>query len=338
MTLTLLAGEARPARRLLSEARALVEPAHRAAVDRLPAPMRLIAGYHVGWWDAEGRPSDRVGKAVRPALVLAAARAVGAEPRAAVPEAVAVELVHDFSLLHDDVMDGDLTRRHRPSAWSLFGVGEAILAGDMLAALACDLLAGRPGLSTLTGAVLDLCAGQSADLIFERRAAVGVQECLEMAAGKTGALLACACRLGALAGGGDEARVRSLTEFGRHLGLAFQLVDDLLGIWGDPATTGKPAGADLARRKKSLPVVAALGSESAAAHRLAELYAREDDGDPATLSRLAGLVEDAGGRAWAQAEADRRMRAATRCLAEAAAGTDGGDLAALAAMITHRDR
>jgi len=339
MAPTLLAGEARPSQRMLSEARALVEPAHRVAVERLPAPMRHIAGYHVGWWDAEGRPSDTAGKSVRPALVLAAARAVAGDPACAVPEAVAVELVHDFSLLHDDVMDGDLTRRHRPSAWSLFGVGEAILAGDMLVALACDLLAGRPGLSTLTGTVLELCAGQAADLAFEQRAEVGVAECVAMAAGKTGALLACACRLGALAGGADEAQARALTDFGRHLGLAFQLVDDLLGIWGDPVTTGKPAGADLARRKKSLPVVAALSSGTAAADRLARLYGREDDGDPAILACLAGLVEDAGGRAWAQAEADRRMQAAMECLAEAAPECPGsGDLAALAAMITRRDR
>ena len=339
MTLTLLAGESRPTQRMLSETRALVEPAHRAAVDRLPAPMRHIVGYHVGWWDAEGLPSDAAGKAVRPALVIAAARAVGADPGCAVPEAVAVELVHDFSLLHDDVMDGDLTRRHRPSAWALFGVGEAILAGDMLVSLACDLLAGRPGLSTLTGAVLDLCAGQAADLAFEQRAQVSVAECLAMAAGKTGALLACACRLGALAGGADEARARALTEFGRHLGLAFQLVDDLLGIWGDPETTGKPAGADLARRKKSLPVVAALSSGTPAANRLARLYGRADDGDPASLALLADLVEDAGGRAWAQAEADRRMQAAMDCLAQGVGeGPESSGLAALAAMITRRDR
>ena len=339
MAVSVVAGGARTTGRQLSEARLLVEPAHRAAIDRLPGRMRHLAGYHVGWWDAEGRPGGGGGKAVRPALALAAARAVGGEPVEAVPEAVAVELVHDFSLLHDDVMDGDLTRRHRPTAWSLFGVAEAILAGDMLLALACDLLAARPGRGALAGAVLDLCAGQCDDLAFEQRSDVGVQECMEMAAGKTAALLACACRLGALAGGADEDRAELLAGFGRHLGLAFQLVDDLLGIWGDTEATGKPAGADLARRKKSLPVVAALSGGTPAADQLRRLYEREDDGDPATLDRLAGLIEDAGGRAWAKAEADRQVEAAMTCLAEAApAGPGAGDLAALAAMITRRDR
>jgi geranylgeranyl diphosphate synthase, type I len=337
MTVTAQDAQIRTARQVLSDARALVEPAHRAAVDRLPGPLRHLVGYHVGWWDAEGRQHGTGGKAMRPALVLAAARAVGGEQADAVPEAVAVELVHDFSLLHDDVMDGDLTRRHRPSAWALFGVAQAILAGDALVALACDLLADRAWQGALPGTVLELCAGQSADMAFEQRADVGLEEAVAMAAGKTGALLACACRLGALAGGADREQAGLLADFGADVGLAFQLVDDVLGIWGDPAVTGKPAGADLAGRKKSLPVVAALTSRTSAAEHLGRLYAREDDGDPATVARLAALVEEAGGRAWATAEAERRMRSALRCLGEAVAAPAAADLTALAHLIAGRD-
>ena len=195
-------------------------------------------------------------------------------------EAVAVELVHDFLLLHDDIIDGDPTRRHRAAAWWVFGVGRAIIAGDTLLSLASHVLAERPGLRVLTTAQLDLCAGQSADMAFEQRADVGVAECVAMAECKTAALLACACELGALAGGGDARQCRLLAELGRRLGLAFQLADDLLGIWGDPAVTGKPRSSDLANRKKSLPVVAALTSGTVSGDHLAllqrdELFATE---------------------------------------------------------------
>jgi geranylgeranyl diphosphate synthase, type I len=251
--------------------------------------------------------------------------------------------VHDFSLLHDDIIDGDLTRRHRPSAWSVFGVSEAILAGDMLVSLAADLLAGRPCVKVLTGAVLNLCAGQAADMAFGQRADVGIEECAAMAAGKTGALLACASELGALAGGGDARQAALLAEFGRHLGMAFQLVDDLLGIWGDPTLTGKPAQSDLASRKKSLPVVAALTSGTTAGDHLARLYHHDCNGGHTALTHtalthIAGLIEESGARSWAQTEADRHLGKALACLNQAVPDESGTtDLTALAHLITRRD-
>jgi geranylgeranyl diphosphate synthase, type I len=338
MTVTSVAGRARTVQHMLAEARMLVEPAHRAAVDRLPDLMRHIAGYHAGWWDARGQPTANHGKSVRPALVLATAAAVGGRPADAVAQAVTVELVHDFSLLHDDIIDGDLTRRHRPSAWSVFGVSEAILAGDMLMSLAADLLAGRPCVKVLTRAVLDLCTGQAADMAFGQRADVGVEECAAMAAGKTGALLACAGELGALAGGGDARQAALLAQFGHHLGMAFQLVDDLLGIWGDPALTGKPAQSDLASRKKSLPVVAALTSGTPAGDRLARLYHHDCNGGHTALTRIADLIEESGARSWAQTEADRHLGLALDCLTRAVPDESGtADLTALAHLIARRD-
>lgn len=333
------------AREVLAWGRDLVDPALRAAVDRLPASMRRIAGYHFGWCDEHGRKArEDGGKAIRPALVLLAAEAVGGVPARAVPAAVAVELVHNFSLLHDDVMDGDDTRRHRQTAWSVFGVSAAILAGDALLTLALDVLAdsGHPaaqeGMRMLSAAVLDLLDGQSADVAFEARADVGLPECLSMAQGKTGALLGCACALGASFGAGSPEQVEHLRGFGQHLGLAFQHVDDLLGVWGDPAVTGKPIHVDLARRKKSLPVVAALTSGTPAGRELAALYQREQPLSGTDLARAAELIEIAGGRAWAQSRADDLLAQALRLLWSAGpTARAAGELVALARLATRRD-
>lgn len=332
---------------VLEWSRGLVQPALRAAVGRLPASMERVAGYHFGWYDEHGRPAEVVdtgGKSVRPALVLLAARAVGGSAAAAVPAACAAELVHNFTLLHDDVMDGDSTRRHRPASWSVFGASTAILAGDALLTLAFDVLAGTgrddlaAELRLLTSVLYELVDGQSADLAFERRADVALLECVHMAAGKTGSLLGGACGLGALAGGGERAQVEALRGFGQHLGLAFQYVDDLLGIWGDPATTGKPARSDLVNRKKSLPVVATLTSGTPLGEELAELYHREGRLSANELARAAELIEAAGGRAWAEDQAREHHAQALACLRDA--GLDqaaAADLGVLAAIVVARD-
>lgn len=256
----------------LERTRTLVYPELRAAVESLPRAMRRIGLYHFGWQHADGTPAaGNAGKAIRPALVLAAAAALGgpAARAAAVRAAAAVELVHNFTLLHDDLMDRDTTRRHRPTAWTVFGDTDAILAGDALQALALRLLAedphpaSVPAAARLAACVVELCEGQHADTDLEQRApdAVTLDEVLAMAEAKTGALLGCACALGALYAGAGAEEVAALDGFGRQAGLAFQLIDDVIGIWGDPRHTGKPVGADLAARKKSLPVVAALTSE-----------------------------------------------------------------------------
>ena len=326
---------ARNATLLLSETRQLTSAAHRAAVDSLPVAMRHMAGYHAGWWDADGNAASTAGKAIRPAFALACTRAADGSDDAAIPAAVAVELVHDFSLLHDDVMDGDLTRRHKPAAWTVFGTGQAILVGDALLTVALEQLPDPAAIRVLTAAVRDLCAGQSADVAFEDRSDVDVAQCLAMVEGKTGALLGAACQLGAMAAGLTAAESESYRLFGRELGLAFQLVDDLLGIWGDPAVTGKPAGNDLAARKKSLPVVFALSSDTPAGVSLARVYAAAGNLD---VPRAAALVEEAGGRAWAQSEADRRTAAALQALTTAAPTPAGAaDLHTLASLITRRE-
>jgi len=334
----------RTAREVLAWSRVTVDPALRTAVDSLPTAMRLVSGYHFGWWDERGRATeaDR-GKAIRPALVMLGAAAVGDSTAAAVPAAVAIELVHNFSLLHDDVMDGDTTRRHRPTAWSVFGTSAAILAGDALLTLALDVLAatGGPvasdGLRMLSAAVQDLVAGQSADTEFEKRAEVEVPECVRMAEHKTGALLGCAAALGGLFGGGSPRQVDLLRGFGMRLGLAFQFVDDLLGIWGDPAATGKPVHSDLRNRKKSLPVVVALASDTPAGLELRSLYSRDAELSGADLARAAELVELAGGRAWCREQADDLLAEARRHLGDAGlTPRAAAELDALATHATHR--
>ncbi|MEU7008248.1 family 2 encapsulin nanocompartment cargo protein polyprenyl transferase [Streptomyces sp. NPDC046332] len=332
---------------LLDQTRSVVDPQLRTTIEALPGFIRRVAMYHFGWEQADGSPADgQAGKAIRPALVLAAARALGGDPAAAVRAAAAVELAHNFSLLHDDIVDEDPTRRHRPTAWTVFGIPEALIAGDAVLALALRLIAedGHPAAAAasarLAACVIELCAGQQMDCAFERRAPheITLDECVAMATAKTGALLGCACALGALYAGAGEEEVAAMDAFGREAGLAFQLIDDLIGIWGDPERTGKPAGADLVARKKSLPVVAALASGTAAGEELAELYSLKEL-DALAVRAAADAVERAGGRDWAQAQAADRMARAVQQLSRAVPDlAAAGDLLALAEFVTRRTR
>lgn len=329
----------------LRRARELTEPGLRKALDRLPEPVRTAARYHFGWLDAQGNPADGAwGKGLRPALVLASAQAVGAGSERSTPAAVSVELVHNFSLVHDDLMDNDATRRGRPSVWSVHGSAQAVLTGDALLVLAiAEFAAQEPTLSSaavreLTGVLLELVGGQGADLAFEHRSDVDLDECLRMSAGKTAALLAGACALGALSAGAEDEQVAALRRFGHHLGLAFQIVDDVLGIWGDASAFGKPVGADIAARKKSYPVVAALSSGTPAGRRLAGLYRAEEPLTGAQVQHAARLIEEAGGRESAVRRARAECAAARDQLSGAVPreGTGARALLALSDLVTDR--
>ncbi|WP_372514426.1 polyprenyl synthetase family protein [Streptomyces fragilis] len=319
---------------LLERGRTLATPVLRAAVERLAPPMDTVAAYHFGWIDAAGnQAAGDGGKAVRPALAVMSAEAAGADPEVGVPGAVAVELVHNFSLLHDDLMDGDEQRRHRDTVWKVHGPAQAILVGDALFALANEVLlelgtveAGRATrrLTTASRALID---GQAQDISYEHRERVTVDECLEMEGNKTGALLACACSIGAVLGGADDRTADALERYGYHLGLAFQAVDDLLGIWGDPESTGKQTWSDLRQRKKSLPVVAALAAGGPASEKLGAILAADaktadlrpadfEDFSEEEFASRAALIEEAGGRTWTADEARRQHAIAVRALDE----------------------
>lgn len=310
----------RTAPRGLAAARRLVDPPLVSAVGRLCPEGRLLCGYHFGWNDARGRGvAARGGKALRPALAFLSARAARARPQDALAGAMAVELVHNWSILHDDVIDRDERRRHQPTAWTVFGQGRAILAGDALLTVASQVLLEAPSphrieaLRRLNSAVLELLQGQQADLSFQHRLEVSVAECLDMSAAKTAALMSCSTAIGALLAGAPSRLVDSLASFGRHLGLAFQAADDLLGTWGEPATTGKPIGNDLRQKKKTLPVVFTLAGDDPDREQLRSILSRERVGE-AEVAQATELLERSGARRWVTDLVEREVALALRAL------------------------
>jgi geranylgeranyl diphosphate synthase, type I len=310
-----MAPETRDAERVLHKTRALVDERLRLAAQKLPTLAQEITSYHFGWEDAVPRP----GKAFRPALALLCAEAAGGDARAALPAAVAVELVHNSSLLYDDVLDADPLRRQRPAGWKVFGPKAAIVTGGLLMTLAFDVLAtdasgANDSAGIFSDALLHLGAGQLMDVDAERHSETDMRACLAMSRAKTGALIGCACALGAARGGGTAQQIGDFREFGEHLGLAFQLVDDIAGIWGDPAQSGKQARSDLRNRKKSPPVVAALTSSTSAGRELAALYEQSEPLTDSDLDRAAHLIDAAGGRSAAREVFDESLARALRHL------------------------
>ncbi|MEV0702259.1 polyprenyl synthetase family protein [Saccharopolyspora sp. NPDC050389] len=310
----LLAGASR-------RARELTEPLLRDAVERLGPSLAGIGAYHFRW---HSRDPAATGKAIRPTLALLAAEAVGAAPSDALPAAAAVELVHNFSLIHDDLIDGDVLRRGQPAVWKEHGVSAAILLGDALHSEAFEILLGRGGPSgaaaaaRLAAAMREVVVGQVEDIRFTERPwtgeqAVSVAEYQAMAEAKTGALLGFSTSAGALMAGADASTVECFDRLGRHLGLAFQCTDDVLGIWGDPAATGKPVLGDLREGKKTLPIIAALAADVPASARLVSLVGAETRTE-SDLRLAAELIEEAGGREFAEREAMRHLTGVTDCL------------------------
>jgi len=251
---------------ILYRYRSAIEGAIREALPTGDAPLDEMIRYQFGW-----TPDGLVGlgKCLRPALCLLACESLGGDIERALPVAISVEMVHNFSLIHDDIEDGDLMRHHRPAVWHQYGRGPAIAAGTALWTLAYQTLttARDKGLPTervlaarrlLNDACTEMVEGQDRDISFETRTDVTLAEYLEMIGGKTAALLSASLALGALCAGAEPLEQERFANFGRELGISFQIRDDILGIWGEGSATGKPVGADIARRKKTLPVVHAF--------------------------------------------------------------------------------
>lgn len=304
---------------ILARAGGIVEPGLRKAVESLEPHLRTPAEYQFGWVEADGTPSaGSGGKGVRPALAVLGAEAVGGEAAAAIPGAVALELIHNFSLIHDDIMDGDRMRRHRRTVWDVYGVGDAIIVGDALHTLAFEVLLDGAGptqlvaVGRLTDAVGALIAGQAQDSALDKASDTTLAACTTMAANKTGALLAQSVAIGAVLAGGRTDVVTALHRFGAELGLSFQAIDDVLGIWGDPDVTGKPTGSDLRQRKKSMPVALAFDVGGALAVELRAAF-QEDIGD-ADVARLAASLERGGMRQRIEEVARAHLAAALACL------------------------
>jgi geranylgeranyl diphosphate synthase, type I len=266
--------------------------------------------YQLGWRDEQLAPTNAAsGKLLRPYAVLLACRAAGGDMRHALPLAAGIQLVHDFSLIHDDIEDQSETRRGRPTVWKLWGLAQGINAGDGLLIVAHLALhrmaeAGVPAeialevIRRFDQTTLTVCEGQFLDLRYESNLSIGEADYLSMISRKTAALVAAACGLGAIVGGADAATSTALFDFGQNLGLAFQIQDDVLGIWGDPVVIGKPAAADLYRRKLSLPVIHALrGAEEREV--LAQLYRKESTSDE-DVRRMLGILDQAGARDYTE--------------------------------------
>ncbi len=287
-----------------------------------------IMNYHLGWLDAALRPvSAPAGKRIRPMLCLLACAAAGGDPHRALPAAAGLELLHNFSLLHDDIEDNSPTRRHRPTAWTIFGMPLTCNAGDGMFSLAHlafyrMLDRGVPVATVVTalqrfdGMCLALTEGQFLDMSFEKRLEVTPTDYFRMIAGKTGALLAVAPEIGALAAGASPERAACYRRYGTALGRAFQLQDDILGVWGDEAATGKSAASDILSKKKTLPVILAL-AHPVVGPRMAALY-RGPAFTPADVPAILALLEEAGARTQVEAEVRRATAEAHAALALAA--------------------
>ncbi len=291
----------------------MVTPILHQAVTRFDDRLRPMVAHHFGWPSSDLPTATTSGKMVRATLTVLTGECFTSDAEAisrVTAAGAAVEMIHNFSLIHDDVMDGDKERRGRPAVWHEYGIPAAILTGDLLLAQAPLMLDGPwaadpRATRLLAEAVARLAAGQMADLSLEGRPEASPDEALAVAADKTGALLACACELGALLAGASEEAIRRFSRFGLRLGLAFQIADDILGIWGDPRRTGKPVGSDLRSRKGSFPVTAALASDTPEAAELARFYADEGPVGEDEARRATDLVTRAGGWTRAVREIER---------------------------------
>jgi geranylgeranyl diphosphate synthase type I len=252
-------------------------------------PLYGMVRYHLGWSNRafEAAQFD-AGKRIRPFICMHACAAVAGDPEAAVSVAAAIEILHNFTLVHDDIQDRSATRRHRPTVWSLWGESQAINVGDAMFALGQlallrlldrEILLARlaPVIRGYNDVALRIVEGQVLDLGFENRWDITVDEYLEMIRGKSAAIVAYAAWSGATLGGAELATAERFRAFGEALGLGFQVRDDVLGIWGETAITGKRKGDDIRRRKKSLPIITlAAAAAPNEVERLRSIYSRPE--------------------------------------------------------------
>jgi len=278
---------------------AIEKELHRA-LDQLEDPQTIplqdMLTYHMGW-TGEGAGPEAQGKRLRPLILLLVCSAAGGDWKTALPAASCVELVHNFSLVHDDIQDHSDMRRGRPTVWSKWGAAQAINAGDALFILAhMSLLDLRQKYSAekvleagkiINAACLALSSGQFMDIAFEKQKELSIEDYWPMVSGKTAALLsACTC-MGAILGGANKTSQEAYRNFGHYLGLAFQVQDDYLGIWGDSALTGKSVESDLITGKKTLPVLLGLVKKGAFSRRWLDTAEIRPDEVPALADQLA---------------------------------------------------
>lgn len=336
-----------------------VQAEMRAAFPDVDLPIYDMARYALGWLDQQGNPASASGKGARAALTMLGAETVSEHPdalRRATAGAAAVEIVHNFSLVHDDVQDGDIERRGRATVWRVWGVAQAINTGDLMreladAALRRALLYGASpaavleAIRRLNRATMLMIEGQYLDLTFEQRTDVTVDEYLAMVERKTGAMMGVSLAIGATLAGASSAQADALDRAGRRLGRCFQMRDDWLGIWADPDALGKPTDADIRRRKKSYPILYALGNASTDARRtLMDIYQpdlRSDSSDlpDEQVDWVHNLLGEIGADDATEQAARREYEAFRLDLSSANPRVEAvDDLEALALFTLERDR
>jgi geranylgeranyl diphosphate synthase type I len=313
--------------------------------ERAPAAYYGMMQYHMGWLDEELQPITlNSGKRIRPIACLLSCAAAGGAWERALPAGSAIEILHNFSLVHDDIEDASPTRRGRPTVYALWGEPQAINAGDgmfTVAHLAMSRLLERGveppiivrALRRFDETALRLTEGQFLDMDFETRDGVEVDEYLEMITGKTAVLLSLSSELGALIAGASPQTVAHYAALGLNLGLAFQVIDDILGIWGDESKTGKSASTDIITKKKTLPVLYGLQQSPA----LRELY-KTSGADDHFVTAVVSILDSVNARDFAEAQAAQYShRALTHLEAAKPQGAAGEALQQLAHMLLQRD-
>ena len=305
---------------VLERYRTEVNEEMQAVLAQRTSPLYDMLRYHLGWVNEQGRSSgEGGGKALRSTLCLLACEAVSGDYRIALPVAASLELIHNFSLIHDDIEDQSSQRRQRPTVWWLWGVPQAINAGDAMYALARLALLRledkgiAPAKILRAARILDetclrLCQGQYLDISYQDRLDITVEAYLEMIGGKTASLIESALRIGALLGTDDEGAIERLQRCGRKLGLAFQMRDDVLGIWGTEETTGKSSLTDIQEKKKTLPIIYALEKATGQARAQLERIYSKASMEPEDVVVVRGILDAVGAQAYAQGKAEECYR------------------------------
>jgi len=283
--------------------------------------------YYMGWVDENGRPHEAMeGKALRPTLCLFACEAVGGALEMAMPSAVALEFIHNFSLIHDDIQDRDEIRHNRKTLWAVWGDPKALMAGNVLRVVADECLhqlldsgldydrALAAG-TLLTEAYLEMIEGQYLDLQFEGRHDISMSDYLNMISRKTGALIRCSLNLGAVIGAQAQGVRDAFKESGRAMGYVFQIIDDVLGVWGDEETTGKPVGADIRRKKNSYPVVYTMGTAKDKDQKMLNEIYEKDELDDSDVDSVLAVMDRLDVKNQAQQEAEKYANVALESLA-----------------------
>ena len=297
---------------VLSAYQQLIQDSMQDAYRKAQAEVYLSHRYYLGWTDALGTPAPNAirGKAFRPSLALEACKAVNGNIERTLPAAIALELVHNFSTIHDDLQDRDEERHSRATVWKVWGESAAIVsgiamlkvaegAGRSLESAGVERTVALEAQRAITEATFQMIEGQHLDILFESRATVTVEEYLDMIARKTGALIECSAFVGALTGPTtiDRHMCNELRKVGYGLGRMFQIRDDVLGVWGG-AETGKPVGADIRRKKKALPAIHLLNhSNGAAQATVLTIYQKPEPSDEDIATALT-IMKQLGTKQW----------------------------------------